>query len=177
MGSAVSHTGQDPRPGWVYQDPRLVELKLHVPKLEKQMTEINPNLEILSLICDTTKPQAVKDLADKVKQKWNGRLDVAIANAGVISNYLYDTDSKTGEKTNRRLPKGIIEDDDFMRLMTFPNVIVTGHQAFFTQEALAEIANTTLSNLEDWLAERECKNALVAGGNAHVRRDSHPVRI
>jgi NAD(P)-dependent dehydrogenase (short-subunit alcohol dehydrogenase family) len=85
--------------------------------LEKQLHEINPKLEILCQICDTTKPGAVKDLADKVKQKWNGRLDVAVANAGVISNYLYDTDPKTGEKTNRRLPVGIIEDDDFQRVI------------------------------------------------------------
>ncbi|OAP65259.1 hypothetical protein AYL99_01231 [Fonsecaea erecta] len=85
--------------------------------LEKQLKEVNPKLEILSEICDTTKPEAVKALAEKVRQKWHGRLDVAIANAGVISNYLYDTDPQTGEKTNRRLPVGIIEDDDFKRVI------------------------------------------------------------
>ncbi|KAJ9607170.1 hypothetical protein H2200_008242 [Cladophialophora chaetospira] len=85
--------------------------------LEKQLKEVNPKLEILSEICDTTKADVVKALAEKVKQKWGGRLDVAIANAGVISKYLHDTDPKTGEKTNRRLPKGIIEDDDFQRVI------------------------------------------------------------
>jgi D-lactate dehydrogenase len=35
----------------------------------------------------------------------------------------------------------------FARLMTFPNVLITGHQAFFTQEAMANIAQTTLSNI------------------------------
>ncbi len=85
--------------------------------LEKQLKDINPKLEILSEICDTTKPDVVKALAEKVKQKWNGRLDVAIANAGVISNYIHDTDPKTGEKSNRRLPRGIIEDDDFQRVI------------------------------------------------------------
>lgn len=41
----------------------------------------------------------------------------------------------------------IIDDDLFGRLTTFPNVLVTGHQGFFTAEALAEIAQTTISNL------------------------------
>ncbi len=42
----------------------------------------------------------------------------------------------------------IIQDDVFKRLLTFPNVIVTGHQGFFTQEALTEIAKTTLDNIQ-----------------------------
>ncbi|SFH58970.1 2-hydroxyacid dehydrogenase [Modicisalibacter xianhensis] len=41
----------------------------------------------------------------------------------------------------------IIDDDVFARLMTFPNVLVTGHQGFFTVEALREIAEVTCSNL------------------------------
>jgi D-lactate dehydrogenase len=44
----------------------------------------------------------------------------------------------------------IIQDDVFARLTTFPNVLVTGHQAFFTREALAEIARVTLQNLTDY---------------------------
>lgn len=41
----------------------------------------------------------------------------------------------------------IIQDDVFSRLQTFPNVLITGHQAFFTQEALTRIAETTLKNI------------------------------
>lgn len=41
----------------------------------------------------------------------------------------------------------IIRDDVFMRLLTFPNVIVTGHQGFFTEEALTRIAETTVDSL------------------------------
>jgi D-lactate dehydrogenase len=41
----------------------------------------------------------------------------------------------------------IIQDDIFQRLLTFPNVLVTGHQGFFTKEALSEIAAITLDNL------------------------------
>ena len=41
----------------------------------------------------------------------------------------------------------VIHDDVFARLLTFPNVVVTGHQGFFTREALSNIAETTLSNI------------------------------
>jgi len=56
----------------------------------------------------------------------------------------------------------IIDDDVFMRLMTFPNVIVTGHQGFFTVEALREIAETTLHNLDCFVGGRACENVLMA---------------
>lgn len=54
----------------------------------------------------------------------------------------------------------IIHDDVLMRLMTFHNVIVTGHQAFFTKEALFEIAQSTLNNLKEFLQEGSCKHSL-----------------
>lgn len=47
----------------------------------------------------------------------------------------------------RDLSASIIEDDKIQRLMSFPNVLVTGHQAFFTNEALSEIAATTLKSI------------------------------
>lgn len=46
------------------------------------------------------------------------------------------------------LSNTIIQDDIFARLLTFPNVIITGHQAFFTQEAMQSIAETTLENID-----------------------------
>ncbi len=54
----------------------------------------------------------------------------------------------------------IIDDDIFQRLMTFPNVLVTGHQGFFTVEALREIAAVTLSNLICFADGRACGNVL-----------------
>ena len=54
----------------------------------------------------------------------------------------------------------VITDDVFARLMTFPNVLMTAHQAFLTHEALAAIATTTLQNLSDLEAGRPCPNAL-----------------
>ena len=41
----------------------------------------------------------------------------------------------------------LLQDDIFARLLTFPNVVITGHQAFFTREALAAIARVTLANI------------------------------
>lgn len=41
----------------------------------------------------------------------------------------------------------VLRDDVFSRLITFPNVLITGHQAFFTEEALGNIAATTVANL------------------------------
>ncbi len=52
----------------------------------------------------------------------------------------------------------ILEDDTLARLITMPNVIVTSHQAFLTREALANIAETTLTNIADVLAGKECAN-------------------
>lgn len=54
----------------------------------------------------------------------------------------------------------LLADDVFARLLTFPNVLVTGHQAYFTQEALSNIAETTLRNLSDLEAGRPCPNAV-----------------
>jgi D-lactate dehydrogenase len=45
----------------------------------------------------------------------------------------------------------MLQDDVLARLLSFPNVIVTSHQAFFTREALSEIANTTLENVKAWV--------------------------
>jgi D-lactate dehydrogenase len=42
----------------------------------------------------------------------------------------------------------VLHDDELARLLTFPNVLITAHQAFLTREALADIARTTVSNLE-----------------------------
>ena len=41
----------------------------------------------------------------------------------------------------------VLKDDVFARLLTFPNVLITGHQAVFTREALTQIANTTVESI------------------------------
>lgn len=52
----------------------------------------------------------------------------------------------------------VLQDDTFARLLTFPNVLITGHQAFFTETALRQITETTLSNLDQLEDSEECDN-------------------
>ena len=54
----------------------------------------------------------------------------------------------------------IIEDDTLARLISMPNVIVTSHQAFLTAEALSNIADTTLSNIAQFMEEGRSDNEL-----------------
>jgi D-lactate dehydrogenase len=54
----------------------------------------------------------------------------------------------------------VLTDDVFARLLTFPNVLVTAHQAFLTVGALTAIAETTLANLDDIAAGRPCPNVI-----------------
>ena len=56
----------------------------------------------------------------------------------------------------------ILQDDVIARLMTFPNVLITGHQAFLTKEALENIAKTTAENLECFAAGKICENEIIA---------------
>lgn len=50
----------------------------------------------------------------------------------------------------QNLSEEILLDEQIARLMTFPNVLITGHQAFLTKEALAQIALTTLKNVQEF---------------------------
>lgn len=54
----------------------------------------------------------------------------------------------------------VIADEVFQRLLTFPNVLITGHQAFFTEEALAQIGQITCQNLQVLLSNQACSNCL-----------------
>ena len=60
----------------------------------------------------------------------------------------------------------ILDDDTLARLISMPNVIVTSHQAFLTEEALVSIAETTLANLRDMLEKGQCENELCWRGSA-----------
>ncbi|MFC8917640.1 2-hydroxyacid dehydrogenase [Streptomyces sp. NPDC057116] len=56
---------------------------------------------------------------------------------------------------------GGITDDTLARLMTFPQVIVSSHQAYFTRTAVGQIVGTTVRNIDDFLAGRTNENTLV----------------
>lgn len=55
-----------------------------------------------------------------------------------------------------------VQDDVLARLLTFPNVLVTSHQAFFTKEAMENIAQTTLSNIRAFFAGEALENEVCA---------------
>ncbi len=59
----------------------------------------------------------------------------------------------------------ILEDDTLARLISMPNVIVTSHQAFLTEEALDNIAETTINNLITFFETGECANELCYRGS------------
>ncbi|WP_337070213.1 NAD(P)-dependent oxidoreductase, partial [Pontibacter sp. 13R65] len=59
------------------------------------------------------------------------------------------------------LSNQVIQDDVFMRLLSFNNVLITGHQAFFTSNALQGIADVTLQNIADYAAQRHLQNEVV----------------
>ena len=61
----------------------------------------------------------------------------------------------------------IIQDDVFARLLTFPNVLIPAHQAFFTEDALSAIAETTLANIGAFEDGHQ-------SGNGGHRPDSRP---
>lgn len=60
----------------------------------------------------------------------------------------------------------ILKDDELARLLTFPNVIITAHQAFLIREALAEIARVTAENIQAFSAGKPLLEGtvLVLGG-------------
>lgn len=58
-----------------------------------------------------------------------------------------------------------IEDDNLARLLSFPNVLITGHQAFLTHEAISNIVETTLQNISDFESNKELKNAVKIAKN------------
>lgn len=60
----------------------------------------------------------------------------------------------------------ILEDDTLARLISMPNVIVTSHQAFLTEEALINIAETTIRNLIDFTENSQCSNELCFRGDS-----------
>ena len=78
--------------------------------------------------------------------------------SGKIGYMGLDVYEEEGDLFFEDLSDKVIQDDVFARLVSFPNVLVTGHQAFLTREALENIAGTTLSNLRDVEQGVECVN-------------------
>ncbi|MGE3745000.1 MAG: NAD(P)-dependent oxidoreductase, partial [Sphingomonadaceae bacterium] len=67
--------------------------------------------------------------------------------SGKIGHVGLDVYEEESDLFFENLSGQIIQDDIFARLLTFPNVLITGHQAFLTHEALTAIAETTIENI------------------------------
>ncbi|MAC59746.1 MAG: hydroxyacid dehydrogenase [Novosphingobium sp.] len=72
---------------------------------------------------------------------------IAGLKSGRIGNLGLDVYEEEADLFFENLSDRMIQDDVFARLLTFPNVLVTGHQGFFTREAMSAIAETTLRNI------------------------------
>ena len=82
--------------------------------------------------------------------------------SGQIGGLAIDVYEEEADLFFEDLSGEVIHDDIFARLLTFPNVLITGHQAFFTREAIQQIAQTTLSNLSDIDGGATSANAVTA---------------
>lgn len=139
------------------------------------LDELYRESDIISLHCpltDQTKYMIAKDSIDKMKE------GVMIINTGrgqlINTNDLIeglkekkiaaaglDVYEEEGEYFYEDKSDKIIDDDVLARLLSFNNVIVTSHQAFFTKEALHNIAETTLQNIEDFRCHRPLVNEVI----------------
>jgi len=80
--------------------------------------------------------------------------------SGHIGYLGLDVYEEEGDLFFEDLSNLVLQDDVFARLLTFPNVVITGHQAFFTHDALESIAHTTLGNLSELEEKGQCANAV-----------------
>lgn len=77
---------------------------------------------------------------------------------GRVGHLALDVYEEEGDLFFEDLSDTVIQDDVFSRLLTFPNVLITAHQAFFTEEALRNIGQTTLGNATAFAEGRESGN-------------------
>ena len=112
--------------------------------------------------------------ADALKQMKDGVMLINTSRGGLIETeaaidalksgkigYLgLDVYEQEGDLFFEDLSNFVIQDDVFQRLLTFPNVLITGHQAFFTENALKNIAETTINNLSELEKHGSCSNEL-----------------
>lgn len=80
--------------------------------------------------------------------------------SGKIGYLGLDVYEQEGELFFEDMSGTIIQDSVFQLMLTFPNVLVTGHQGYFTDVALSHIAQTTLQNLHAHFADIDCKTEL-----------------
>ncbi|MFO7962927.1 MAG: 2-hydroxyacid dehydrogenase [Desulfobacterales bacterium] len=79
-----------------------------------------------------------------------------------IGNLALDVYEEEADLFFEDLSNKVIRDDVFARLLTFPNVVITAHQGFFTEEALRNIAETTVENIREFEHHHTSENAVTS---------------
>jgi len=137
-----------------------------------QISELFAQSDIISLHCplnpdshhliNTEAIAQMKTGAMLINTSRGGLIDTQAAinglKSGAIGYLGIDVYEQEADLFFEDLSNEVIQDDIFQRLLTFPNVIVTGHQAFFTSQALANIAETTLTNITEFEHHGKCVN-------------------
>lgn len=124
-------------------------ISLHCPLTEQNKFMINKDsIKLMKKgvnIINTSRGALIKaeDLLEGIKSR-------QIGSAG-LDVYQEETDIFFKDKSNH-----ILDDDTLSRLLGMPNVIISSHQAFLTHEALENIAQTTIDNIDNFFNEREC---------------------
>jgi D-lactate dehydrogenase len=155
----------------VYKDPEL----LTKPNFEYvDLDMLFANSDIISLNCPLTKEteyiinsSSLDKMKDGVMLINTGRgkliktadLIEALKN-GKVSAAGLDVYEEESEYFFEDRSDAILTDDVLARLLTFNNVIITSHQAFFTKEAMQNIAKTTLQNISDFFNEKPLQNEI-----------------
>ncbi len=155
-----------------YQNPESKTLNIKYGELD----ELFSSSDIITLHCPLT-PETYhiidKSSTGKMKQgvmlintSRGALIDTTAVIEGLKSGkigYLgLDVYEEEGDLFFEDLSNIVLQDDVFARLLTFPNVIITGHQAFFTRNALDKIAQTTLSNVKEFEEKGKCENQISA---------------
>ncbi|MGW4506459.1 2-hydroxyacid dehydrogenase [Streptomyces sp. NPDC004436] len=158
--------------GWdLVQNPACAELGMKYVGKDELFASCDlislhvPLLEATHHIVDAAALRAMKDDAILVNSSRGGLIDsealVTELRAGRFTGVGLDVyEAEAGVFfTDRSLEA--VEDDTLARLVTFPNVVVTSHQAYYTADAVGQIIDTTAANVADYLAGRHSENVLV----------------
>ncbi len=140
-----------------FPNPALVEFNVNYTDLFEVFSES----DILTLHCPLTPKthhligaqalQEMKPGAMLINTSRGALLDTQLVidalKSGRIGHLGLDVYEEEADLFFEDLSDRVMQDDVFARLLTFPNVLITGHQAFFTHNALEQIASTTLANI------------------------------
>lgn len=158
--------------GWdVVRNPACVELGMKYVDKEELFASSDlislhvPLLESTRHLVDAAALRLMKDDAILVNSSRGGLIDtealVAELRAGRFTGVGLDVyEAEAGIFFMDRSLE-TVEDDTLARLVTFPHVVVTSHQAYYTTDAVSQIVDTTAANVADYLAGRRSENTLV----------------